>query len=159
MCVTCPNLLKRGIQMGDMKSLGRTLPCHIGPIQWASACPHLPLISHHLQRKRFQFMCQEHASETWATNLSETHRLQRNDQALIRWMCRVPSKDQVSSQDPLERMQLDDLAKVLRTCRLSWHCYIERSDGWRKSRNSNPTGSRGHGQLRKPGQKWSTWTS
>ena len=31
-----------------------------GQIQWAPACPHLPLISHHLQRKSSQFMCQQH---------------------------------------------------------------------------------------------------
>ena len=30
-----------------------------GHIQWVPACPHLPLISHHLQRKSLQFVHQE----------------------------------------------------------------------------------------------------
>ena len=52
-----------------------------------------------------------HASETWAPTLSDLHHLQCNDWAMIRWMCRVTTKDQVSSEDLLERMQLDDLVK------------------------------------------------
>ena len=51
------------------------------------------------------------ASVTWARTLSDMHRLQFNDSAMIRWMCGVITKDQVSLQDHLERMQLDDLAK------------------------------------------------
>ena len=38
----------------------------------------------------------------------------------------VTTKDQVSSQALLERMQLDDLAKVLRTSRLRWRSYVHR---------------------------------
>ena len=39
------------------------LLCHMGQVQWAPAHPHLPLISHHLQMKSLQFVCQEcHAS-------------------------------------------------------------------------------------------------
>ena len=46
---------------------------------------------------------------------------------------------QVSSQDLLERMQLDDQAKVPRTHRIRWHGDAEHSmAGWRKSRNSIP---------------------
>ena len=40
-----------------------------GQIEWAPVHPHLPLISHHLQMKRSQFMhqeCQAHAIESWA---------------------------------------------------------------------------------------------
>ena len=57
-----------------------------------------------------------HASETWAPNLCDLHRLQRNDQAMICWMCGITTaKDHVTLQDLLERMQLHDLAKALRT--------------------------------------------
>ena len=52
-----------------------------------------------------------YASETWAPTLPDLHRLQRNDQAMIRWMCGVTTKDQVSWHDLLKRMQLDGLAR------------------------------------------------
>ena len=87
-----------------------------------------------------------HASETWAPTLSDLHQLKRNDQAMICWMCSVTTKDQVSSQDLLERMQLDDLAKVLCTHQLRWHGRVECSDGWlKKVQKLNPTGGHGRG--------------
>ena len=61
-------------------------------------------------------MCQEcHApcKRNLGPTFSDLHRLQRSDRAMIHWMCGVTTKDQVSLQDLLERMQLDDLAKVL----------------------------------------------
>ena len=58
----------------------------------------------------------------------------------MRWMCGVTIKNEVSSWDLLDRMQLDDLAKVLRTRRLKWHGHVERSDGWlKKVQKLNPT--------------------
>ena len=72
---------------------------------------------------------------------------------MIRWMCSVTTKDQVSSQDLLERMQLDDLAEVLRTRCLKWHGHVEHSNGWlKKVQKLNPTGSRGCGRPK------TTWT-
>ena len=44
-----------------------------------------------------------HANETWAPVLRDLHHLQRNDRAIIRWMCGVTTKDKVISQDRLER--------------------------------------------------------
>ena len=55
------------------------------------------------------------------------------NQAMIRWMCGVTTKDQVSSQDILERMQLDDLAKVFWTLRQGWHGHAKRNDCWWKN--------------------------
>ena len=50
-------------------------------------------------------------------------------------------------------MQLDDLAKVLRTRRIRWHGHVERSDGWlKKDQKLNPTGGRGRCRPKK------TWT-
>ena len=51
-----------------------------------------------------------HASENWAPILSDWHRLQRNERAMIRWICSVTTKDKLIPQDLLERMQLDGLA-------------------------------------------------
>ena len=94
-----------------------------------------------------------HTSKTWTPTLSNLHLLQCNDWAMIRWMCRVTTKNQVSWQDLLERMQLDDLAKVLRTHRHRWHGHVEHSDGWlKKVQKLNPTGGRGRSHPEK------TWT-
>ena len=94
-----------------------------------------------------------YASETWAPILSDLHRLQRNERTMIRWMCGVTTKDQVSSKNLLERMQLDDLVKVLHTHWLGWHCHVERSNGWlKKVQKLNPTG--GHSL----GCPMKTWT-
>ena len=126
-----------------------------GQFQWAPARPHLPLISHH-QCVRSAML---HISKTWALTVSEWYHMQRNDQAMICWICSVTTKDQLSSQDLLERMPLDDLAKVLRTLRLKWHGHEERSDGWlKKVKKLNSTEGHGWPILRKAGQKWSTWT-
>ena len=130
--------------------------CRVGQIQRAVAHPHPPLISHPLQRKSLQFLCQEchvPCKQKLGPNLSDLHRLQRNDWYMIRWMCVVTTKDLASSQDVLERMQLDELAKVIRTRQHRWHGHVERSDGWlKKVQTLNTTGVRGCGRLME------TWT-
>ena len=45
-------------------------------------------------------------------------------------MCGITTKDQVHLQDLLERMQLDNMEKVLHNRRLRWRSKIECSDGW-----------------------------
>ena len=40
-----------------------------------------------------------HAAETWAMKADTLHGLRRNDRAMIRWICNVKAKDEVSS-DP-----------------------------------------------------------
>ena len=60
---------------------------------------------------------------------------------MILWVYSVTTKDQVSSQDLLERMQLDDQAKVLH--RLRCHGYVEPSYGWLKEVMAS-TGSETH---------------
>ena len=108
------------------------MPCRLGQIRPAPACPHLrslPITS----RGRVYNSCvgsaMLHASETGAPTSSDLHRLHCNDRVMIRWMYGVTTKDQVSSQGLLQRMQLDDLAKVLRTHRPRWQGHVEWSDG------------------------------
>ena len=75
-----------------------------------------------------------YVSKTWDPTSSDLHRLQPNDRAMIRWMCGVTTIDQVSSQDLLERMQLDYPEKVIHSRRLRQHGHVEHSEvGWRKS--------------------------
>ena len=150
-------------QVGDVNSLLSSLPCRMGKFNDL-----LPVLTSRLfsitSRGRVYNVCVRravlHASEIWAPTSSGSHRLQRNDQAMVPWMCGVTTKEQVSSQDLLEQMQLDDLAKVLHTRLLRWYgrWYNVAMVGGRKSRNSIPKEVVAVAALSKPGQKWSTWT-
>ena len=101
-----------------------------------------------------------HASETWVPTWSDLHRLQRNGRGMIPWMCSVTTKDQVSLHNLLERMQLDNLTKVLRARRFRWHGHVEVAmAGWRKYRNSIPQEVVAVAALKKPAQRWVTWAA
>ena len=71
-----------------------------------------------------------HAAETWAMNLDTLSRLRRNDRAMIRWICNVRAKDEVSSDSLLTKLGIQDLDVVLRTSRMGWFGHVERSTGW-----------------------------
>ena len=65
----------------------------------------------------------------------------------------IRTEDHISTQDLLERMLFDDLAKVLGTRRIRWHIHVKRSDGWlKKVQKLNAIGGRSCGCLKK------TWT-
>ena len=68
----------------------------------------------------------------------------------IYWLCGATAKGQVSSQDLLLRMQLDDLTKVLCTRRLRWHGHVKRSDGSLKKVQKLPLEVGAVAALRKP---------
>ena len=69
---------------------------------------------------------------------------------MIRCVCGVTTKEQVSSQDLLDRMKLDDMEKVLLIRRLRWHNHVERSDSWlKKVLTLNPVGGRDSGRPKK----------
>ena len=85
---------------------------------------------------------QAHAIESWAQPyLTFIACNVTTDRGMICLVYSVTTKDQVSSQDLLERMQLDDQAKVLH--RLRCHGYVEPSDGWLKEVMAS-TGSETH---------------
>ena len=58
------------------------------------------------------------------------NRLRRNDRAMIRWICNVKAKDEVSSDSLLTKLDIQDLHVVLRTSRMRWFGHVERSTGW-----------------------------
>ncbi|MEW8547557.1 MAG: hypothetical protein AB2693_28960 [Candidatus Thiodiazotropha sp.] len=71
-----------------------------------------------------------HAAETWAMTVATLNRLRRNDSAMIRWMCNVKAKDEVSSDSLLSKLAIQDLDVVLRTSRMRWFGHVERSTSW-----------------------------
>ena len=58
------------------------------------------------------------------------NRLRRNDRAMIRWICNVKAKDEVSSDSLLSKLGIQDLNMVLFTSRMRWFGHVERSKGW-----------------------------
>ena len=51
------------------------------------------------------------------------------DRAMIRWICNVKAKDEVSSDSLLTKLGIQDLNVVLRTGRMRWFGHVERSTG------------------------------
>ena len=45
-----------------------------------------------------------HAAETWVMKANTLNRLRRNGRAMIRWICNVKAKDEVSSCSPFENL-------------------------------------------------------
>ena len=75
-----------------------------------------------------------YGSECWALTQSSLARLQRNDRAMIRWICNVKSDQiqQVRSEALLDRLHIPSLEQLLRANRLRWFGHVERSDAWIK---------------------------
>ena len=55
-----------------------------------------------------------HATETWAMKADTLNRLRRNNRAMLRWICNVKAKDEVSSGSLLTKLGIQDLDLVLR---------------------------------------------
>ena len=60
-------------------------------------------------------------AQTWAMNVDILNRLRRNDRAMIRCICNVKAKDEVSSE-----LGIKDLDVVLCTSRMRWFGHVER---------------------------------
>ena len=144
-------------------ALGATYPqvAVVNSLPWkdavSSSCPslppaHFPSPSEGAIKISCTRSAMFHARETWVLTSSDLHCLQRNDQAIIRWICGITNKDKVSSQNLQEGMQLNDLEKVLHTHRPRWHGHVEHNDGWlRKVQKLNPAWGRAVFAQRKPG--------
>ena len=91
---------------------------------------HLPLLT----RGKVYSSCVRsvmlHAAETWAMKVDTLNRLRRNDRAMIRWICNVRAKDEVSSDSLLTKLGIQDLDVVLHTSRMRWFGHVECSTGW-----------------------------
>ena len=93
-----------------------------------------------------------HAAETWAMTAATLNHLRRNDHAMIRWICNVKAKDEVSSDTLISKLGIQDLDMVLRTSRVRWFGYVERSTGWiAKVRKLNVVAQK------RPGRPKKTW--
>ena len=127
--------------LGDMLSAGGG--CELAAITrckcaWGKFRQLLPLLTNRhlllLTRGKVYSSCVRsvmlHAAETWAMKVDTLNRLRRNDRAMIRWICNVRAKDEVSSDSLLTKLGIQDLDVVLRTSRMRWFGHVERSTGW-----------------------------
>ena len=71
-----------------------------------------------------------HAAETWAMKADTLNRLRRNDRAMIRWICNVKAKVEVSSDSLLTKLGIQDLDVVLCTSRMRWIGHVKPCTGW-----------------------------
>ena len=143
--------------LGDMLSAGGG--CELAAVTrckcaWGKFRQLLPLLTNRnvplVTRGRMYSTCVRslmlHAAETWAMTVATLYRLRRNDRAMIRWICNVKAKDEVSSDF------LQDLDMVLRTSRMRWFGHVERSTGWiAKVRKLNVVAQK------RPGRPKKTW--
>ena len=127
--------------LGDMLSAGGG--CEVAAITrckcaWGKFRQLLPLLTNRhlplLTRGKVFSSCVRsvmlHAAETWAMKVDTLNRLRRNDRAMIRWICNVRAKDEVSSDSLLTKLGIQDLDVVLRTSRMRWFGHVKRSTGW-----------------------------
>ena len=73
-----------------------------------------------------------HAAETCSMKADTLNRLRRygNDRAMIRWICNVKAKDELSSDSILTKLGIQDLDVLLRINRMRRFGNVERSTGW-----------------------------
>ena len=127
--------------LGDMLSAGGG--CELAAITrckcaWGKFRQLLPLLTNRhlplLTRGKVYSSCVRsvmlHAAKTWAMKVDTLNCLRRNDRAMIRWICNVRAKDEVSSDSLLTKLGIQDLDVVLRTSRMRWFGHVERSTGW-----------------------------
>ena len=127
--------------LGDMLSAGGG--CELAAITrckcaWGKFRQLLPLLTNRhlplLTRAKVYSSCVRsvmlHAAETWAMKVDTMNRLRRNDRAMIRCICNVRAKGEVSSDSLLTKLGIQDLDVVLSTSRMRWFGHAEWSTGW-----------------------------
>ena len=101
--------------LGDMLSAGGF--CELAAVTrckcvWGKLRQLLPLLTNRdvplVTRGRVDSTCVRsvmlHAAETWAMPAATLNRLRRNDRAVVRWICNVKAKDEVSSDSILSKL-------------------------------------------------------
>ena len=77
-------------------------------------------------------------------------RLQRNDRAMMCWICNFKANDEVSSDSLLSMLGLQDIEVVLRSSKMRWYGHVERIKGFiSQVRKLNVVAQSRSGKLRK----------
>ena len=67
-----------------------------------------------------------YGSECWAMRKEDKARLERNDRAMLRWICGVKISDRVSVDSLYQRLEIVPLTTLLRSRRLRWFGHVSR---------------------------------
>ena len=68
-----------------------------------------------------------HASECWAPTKANINRLNRSDQAILRWICKVKLSDRVATSALLKKLNLLEIENEMRANHLGWYGHVHRS--------------------------------
>ena len=66
----------------------------------------------------------KHGSETWAPTALDLQRLQRNDRAMIRWICSAKQHEEVSMETPVHKVRDSGGSCCINTKRLRWYGHV-----------------------------------
>ena len=91
-------------------------------------------------------------SKTWPMKVEDKQKLERAENAMLRWMCGVTIKDRISTAELRERLGICSVTNFVRRGRLGWfgHVELKSGDEWVKSCGSlKISGERGHGRSRR----------
>jgi len=69
-----------------------------------------------------------YASETWTIKAEDEQRLERNENAMLRWMCGVSLQDRVATKELRQRLGIEGVLEKIRRGRLRWFGHVERKD-------------------------------
>ena len=73
-----------------------------------------------------------YGSECWALTTADVLRLQRNERAMVRWICKVKIRDKISSDSLLNKLCLKNPDITLWIKCLRWFGHVCRSNSWIK---------------------------
>ena len=94
-----------------------------------------------------------YGSETWGTKDTDLLQLQRNDRAMIRWICGTKVSDKTPSVSLLEKLGIEDIEAALKSRRLRWYGHVQRATSCIKAvTNLAILGKR------RPGRPRTTWS-
>ena len=68
-----------------------------------------------------------YGSETWGTKDTGLQQLQRNDRAMIRWICGTKVRDETPSVSLLQKLGIVDIKAALSSRRLRWYGHVQRA--------------------------------
>jgi Reverse transcriptase (RNA-dependent DNA polymerase) len=69
-----------------------------------------------------------YGSETWAMKVEDSHKLERTEASMMRWMCGVSLKKRLPTEELRRRLNIDCVSDVVRRGRLRWFGHVERKD-------------------------------
>ena len=95
-----------------------------------------------------------YGSETWPVKCEDNQRLNRNEMAMLRWMCGTKLKDRKSNVELRSLLGLCPILEETQKRRLRWFGHVERrqADNWlQKVQNLPVTGTRMKGR---PQKRW-----